>query len=60
MSDDKIIFPNTTLIGNCDLGNANEIGPNVVLENVKAGDNNKISNCTIRNKTIKDNEILGE
>ena len=57
---DTIIFPNTTLIGNCDLGNANEIGPNVVLENVKAGDNNKISNCTIRNKTIKDNEILGE
>ena len=57
---DTIIFPNTTLIGNCDLGNANEIGPNVVLENVKAGDNNKISNCRIRNKTIKDNEILGE
>ena len=57
---DTIIFPNTTIIGNCDLGNANEIGPNVVLENVVAGDNNKISNCTIRNKNIKDNEILGE
>ena len=57
---DTIIFPNTTIIGNCDLGNANEIGPNVVLENVVAGDNNKISNCTIRNKNIKDNEIIGE
>ncbi|MBO4856050.1 MAG: NTP transferase domain-containing protein [Bacilli bacterium] len=57
---DTIIFPNTTLIGDCDLGNTNEIGPNVVLENVKAGNNNKISNITIRNKTIGDNEKLGE
>ena len=57
---DTIILPNTTLIGECDLGTANEIGPNVVLENVKAGNNNKISNITIRNKTIGDNEHLGE
>ena len=57
---DTIIFPNTTLVGDCDLGNTNEIGPNVVLENVKAGNNNKISNITIRNKTIGDNEKLGE
>ncbi len=57
---DTIILPNTTLIGDCDLGTANEIGPNVVLENVKAGNNNKISNITIRNKTIGDNEHLGE
>ena len=57
---DTIILPNTTLIGDCDLGTANEIGPNVVLENVKAGNNNKISNITIRNKTIGNNEQLGE
>lgn len=57
---DSIILPNTTLIGDCDLGTANEIGPNVVLENVKAGNNNKISNITIRNKTIGNNEHLGE
>lgn len=57
---DTIILPNTTLIGDCDLGTANEIGPNVVLENVKAGNNNKISNITIRNKTLGDNEKLGE
>ena len=57
---DTIIFPNTTLVGDCVLGNTNEIGPNVVLENVKAGNNNKISNITIRNKTIGDNEKLGE
>ena len=57
---DTIILPNTTLIGDCDLGTANEIGPNVVLENVKAGNNNKISNVTIRNKIIGNNEQLGE
>lgn len=57
---DTIILPNTTLIGDCDLGTANEIGPNVVLENVKAGNNNKISNINIRNKTIGNNEHLGE
>lgn len=57
---DTIILPNTTIIGDCDLGSANEIGPNVVLENVKCGNNNKISNYTIRNKTLGDNEKLGE
>lgn len=57
---DTIILPNTTIIGDCDLGSANEIGPNVVLENVKCGNNNKISNYTIRNKTLGDNERLGE
>ena len=57
---DTVIFPNTTITGNCDLGTANEIGPNVFLENVKIGNNNKISNTSIRNKTIGDNEKLGE
>lgn len=57
---DTIILPNTTIIGDCDLGSANEIGPNVVLENVKCGNNNKISNYTIRNKTFGDNEKFGE
>ena len=57
---DTVIFPNTTITGNCDLGTANEIGPNVFLENVKMGNNNKISNTSIRNKTISDNEKLGE
>ena len=57
---DTVIFPNTTITGNCDLGTANEIGPNVFLENVKMGNNNKISNTSFRNKTIGDNEKLGE
>ena len=57
---DTVIYPNTTISGDCELGNANEIGPNVFMENVKIGNNNRVSNTSIRNKTIGDNEKLGE
>lgn len=57
---DTVIFPNTSIMGNTEIGTANEIGPNVVLENVKVGNNNKISNLSIRNKTVGDNESLGD
>ena len=57
---DTVIYPNTTISGDCELGNANEIGPNVFMENVKMGNNNRVSNTSIRNKTIDDNEKLGE
>ena len=57
---DTVIYPNTTISGDCELGNANEIGPNVFIENVKMGNNNRVSNTSIRNKTIGDNEKLGE
>ena len=57
---DTVIYPNTTISGRCELGNANEIGPNVFLENVKMGNNNRVSNTSIRNKNIGDNEKLGE
>ena len=57
---DTVIYPNTTIAGDCELGNANEIGPNVFMENVKMGNNNRVSNTSIRNKTIGDNEKLGE
>ena len=56
---DTVIYPNTTISGDCELGNANEIGPNVFMENVKMGNNNRVSNTSIRNKTIGDNEKLG-
>ncbi len=57
---DTVIFPNTSIMGNTEIGTANEIGPNVVLENVKVGNNNKISNLRIRNNTVGDNELLGD
>ena len=56
---DTVIFANTTILGKCVIGNANEIGPNTVLENVKMGHNNKVICSSIRNKVIKDNEKIG-
>lgn len=56
---DTVLFANTTILGKCEIGNANEIGPNVILENVKMGHNNKVISSTIRNKEVKDNEKIG-
>ena len=56
---DTIIYPNTTILGKCSIGTANEIGPNTVLENVKMGNNNKVENSTLKNIVIKDNEHIG-
>ncbi len=56
---DTVIFANTTILGKCVIGNANEIGPNTVLENVKMGNNNKIICSSIKGKVVKDNEKIG-
>lgn len=56
---DTVIFPNTTILGKCVIGDANVIGPNVVLENVKMGHNNRVFCSNISNKTIGDNEHVG-
>ena len=56
---DTVLFANTTILGKCEIGNANEIGPNTVLENVKMGNNNKVICSSIRNKVVKDNEKVG-
>ena len=56
---DTIIFPNTTILGDCEIGAGNEIGPNVYLHNVKIGNNNKIVESHLENVTVKDNENVG-
>lgn len=56
---DTVVLANTTILGHCVIGNANEIGPNAVLENVKIGNNNKIVSSTLRNAEVKDNEQIG-
>lgn len=56
---DTIIYPNTTILGECEIGNANEIGPNTVLENVKMGHGNKVISSTLKNVTLKDDEVVG-
>lgn len=52
---DTIIHPNTTILGECVIGESNIIGPNSYLENVVIGDNNKIISCSIIDKTIGSN-----
>lgn len=57
---DTIVFANSSIMGDCEIGTANEIGPNAVLENVHIGNNNKITSVTIRNKTIGNGEKIGD
>ena len=55
---DTVIYPNTTIMGNSVLGNANIIGPNAVLENVKTGNNVVVRATFVNNTTLKDNEVV--
>ena len=56
---DTVIYPNTTIMGNCIIGCSNEIGPNVVLNNVKMGKHNKVFWSNLENVELKDNENVG-
>ena len=56
---DSVIYPNTTISGNCVLGTGNEIGPNTVLENVRMGNNNKVVNSSLKGIDMGDNEKIG-
>ena len=54
---DTVIFPNTTITGNCTIGTRNEIGPNTVLENVNVGNNNVIKYSYLSDVTVGDFEV---
>ena len=56
---DTVIYPNTTIMGDTVIGNGNIIGPNVILENVKMGNNNVIRSSNLANAKIGDNEEIG-
>lgn len=56
---DTVIYPNTTIMGKSVLGNANIIGPNAVLENVKTGNNVVVKGAFVSDTTLKDNEVVG-
>ena len=56
---DTIIFPNTTILGDCEIGTGNEIGPNTYLHNVQVGNNTKIVESHLENTTVKDGEEIG-
>ena len=46
-------------MGKSVLGNANIIGPNAVLENVKTGNNVVVKGAFVSDTTLKDNEVVG-
>lgn len=56
---DTVILANTEILGKCEIGPANFIGPNVTLENVKMGENNKITYSIIRDTDLGDNQNIG-
>ena len=56
---DSIIMPNTSILGNCKLGEANWIGPNSTLVNVKMGNDNHVQCSYLENVTLKDGEFIG-
>lgn len=56
---DTLIFPNTTILGKCELGESNVIGPNVVLEDVVMGNNNRVYCSNVVGKVIGNNEHIG-
>ncbi len=56
---DTIVKPNSTILGKCEIGHSNDIGPNVFLQDVKIGNGNKIVFSHIVDTTIKDNSVIG-
>jgi len=55
---DTVIKPNTTIMGKCKIGEANDIGPNVYLKDVCFGNNNKITTSWLEHVVINDNEVV--
>ena len=56
---DTIILPNTTILGNCKIGEANWLGPNSTLIDVNMGNDNKVHYSVLQNVTLKDGEEVG-
>ena len=56
---DTVILPNTIISGECKIGEANFIGPNTTLINVKLGNDNRIEYSHLENVSLKDNEVVG-
>ncbi|MDR0934947.1 MAG: bifunctional UDP-N-acetylglucosamine diphosphorylase/glucosamine-1-phosphate N-acetyltransferase GlmU [Erysipelotrichaceae bacterium] len=56
---DTIVRPNSTILGKCEIGHSNTIGPNVYLQNVTIGNNNSIIFSHIMNSIIKDGSTIG-
>ncbi len=56
---DTVIMPNTTIIGDSEIGEANWIGPNSVLKDVKMGNDNHVHSSVLVNVKISNNKYIG-
>lgn len=56
---DTVILPNTLILGKCEIGENCFIGPAASLENVKVGNNARISASVLKDVSVKDNEVVG-
>ena len=56
---DTIIYPGTSILGKCVIGENNIIGGNTYIKNSTIGNNNKILTSHIADSTIKDNNEIG-
>ena len=56
---DCVIYPNTTILGKSEIGEANRIGPNVHLDNVTMGHDNVIVESWISDTTIENGQVIG-
>ena len=56
---DTIILPNTTILGKCQIGEANWIGPNTTLVNVNMGNDNKVHYSVLQNVDLGNGEDIG-
>lgn len=55
---DTVIMPNTTIIGKCEIGEANWIGPNSYLEEVSMGNENHINFSTLLRVKLGNNQRI--
>lgn len=56
---DTIILPNTTILGKCEIGDENWIGPNSTLVRVNMGNNNRVYYSTLTDVKISDHQVVG-
>lgn len=56
---DTVIMPNTTIVGNCEIGEANWIGPNTVMKDVVVGNDNHIHSSVLVNVKVSNNQYIG-
>ncbi len=56
---DTVIMPNTTIVGKCEIGEANWIGPNTVMKDVVIGHDNHVHSSVLVNVKVGNGQYIG-